>query len=203
MTSELAIAWARLPERARPNHWAAAARRRPRLRPLPADDRPGDRGATAGGVPCPPAPPCALPVVCQSEICRVLEAARALRLAAARCHARGAVRAARQPPACASARPSASKAMTSTWTSGHHDPGGEVRPVSAGAAAPDRHRGACVATPPSATGCARSPARRRSSCPPPAPGSIAAASTRRSARSPTAIGIRTATVRPRVTRPQA
>jgi len=54
------------------------ARRREGFRPLPANDRPGDRGAAARRVPRPPAPPHPY-LWSQEEIFRLLEGARALR----------------------------------------------------------------------------------------------------------------------------
>ncbi len=56
----------------------AATRHRPRICPLPADDRPGDRGATARCVPVAPPPPGPY-LWSASGICRLLQEARALR----------------------------------------------------------------------------------------------------------------------------
>ncbi len=182
VTSELAIAWARLPRHARPNHWAAAPGHRPRLRPLPADDRPGDGGPAAGRVPHPPAPADPVPVVAR-DICRLLESARALRppLRAATYEALFGLLAAcgmRVGEAVGLDRDDVDlRAGVITIRHAKFD---RARLVPLHPTVTEALR----ATPPSVTGSARGPARRRSSSPPRAPGSIAAAWARPSGRSP-------------------
>lgn len=63
VTSDLAIAWARLPERAQPNHWAQRlAIARGFARYLQALD-PATQIPPSGRIPHPPTPPCPLPMV--------------------------------------------------------------------------------------------------------------------------------------------
>ena len=183
VTSELAIAWARLPGHTQPNHWAqrlAIARGFARyLRALdPATEVP---------------PPGVFPtrrhrptpfLWSQRDICRLLEGTRALR------------------PALRAATYEALFGLLATCgmrvgeavgldrddvdlqAGVHHDPPREVRPHQAGSAAPDGHRSLVALRRPSVTASARDPARGRSSSPPRAPGSIAAPWPRPSGRSP-------------------
>ncbi len=79
VTSELAISWARLPAGVHPQPLGGQAVDRARVRRLPADDRPGDRDPAGRRVRR--SATSARPRICgpSEDICRLLEAARALR----------------------------------------------------------------------------------------------------------------------------
>ena len=141
MTSELAIGWARLPERAQPKHWAQRlAIARGFARYLQTID-PATEVPPPGVFPTRrhrPAPY----LWSASGICRLLEGARALRPP---------LRAATHETLFGLLAASGHAPWGGDWSSArrrrpggrcHHDPGGEVRPLPAGAAAPDGHRGA-------------------------------------------------------------
>ena len=139
VTSDLAIAWARLPAHTQPNHWAqrlAIARGFARyLRALdPATEVP---------------PPGVFPtrrhrptpfLWSQRDICRLLQSTRALRPAVAGGDLRGAVRAARylRHAGRRGSRPRPRRRRPAGR--GHYDPPREVRPPQAGPAAPHGHR---------------------------------------------------------------
>ena len=96
----------------------------------------------AGVFPSRRAPPDPLPVVCQRHLPAARRSAGAAP-AVAGGDSRDAVRTARRLRACGLGRRLGSSATTSTSVAGvDHDPGGEVRPLPAGAAAPDDNRGA-------------------------------------------------------------
>lgn len=62
ITTDLAIAWAKLPQDAQPLHWRPA-QRGTRIRQIPTDDRSGDRGPSSRRLRSPPATPDALSLV--------------------------------------------------------------------------------------------------------------------------------------------
>ena len=182
VTSDLAIAWARLPDAA-PNHWAQRlAIARGFARYLQTID-PATEVPPPGVFPARrhrPAPY----LFSQRDICQILEAARALRppLRAATHEAIFGLIAA----SGASARPSGWPAAMSTSTLAS-SPSVRPSPTAPGWCRCTRQSPRrWAATLPSATGSVPGPARRRSSCPGPAPAWIAAASEPRSARSPPA-----------------
>ena len=159
VTSDLAIAWARLPGHTQPQPLGTAPGHRSRVCPLPAGARPGDGGPAGWRVPHPPAPADTVPVV----------AARHLSSAAERTSAapsssggdlRGAVRAARylRHAGRRGGRPRPRRRRPAGR--GHYDPPREVRPPQAGPAAPDGHRSPVALRRPSATASARGPAAR-------------------------------------------
>jgi hypothetical protein len=139
VTSELAIAWARLPGHTHPNHWAqrlAIARGFARyLRALdPATEVP---------------PPGVFPtrrhrptpfLSSQRDICRLPESTRALRPALRAATYEGAVWAARYLRHAGGRGGRARPRRRRPTGRGHYDPPREVRPHQAGSAAPDGHR---------------------------------------------------------------
>ena len=182
VTSDLAIAWARLPGHTQPNHWAqrlAIARGFARyLRALdPATEVP-----PAGVFPTRRHRPTPF-LWSQRDICRLLESTRALRPAvrAATYEALFGLLATcgmRVGEAVGLDRDDVDlQAWVITIRHAKFDPPGWSRCTP-------RSQKPCRATPPSATASARGPARGRSSSPPRAPGSIAAAWARPSGRSP-------------------
>src|SRR6267378_3133697 len=115
----------------------AAPGRRPRLRPLPADDRPGGRGAAAGSIPRPAAPARSLPVQPARYQPDPAGGPRAAPAAAGR-HLRGDLRADRGVRHAHRRGHRAGPRRRRPRHRRHHHPRGQIRPLPAGAAARDR-----------------------------------------------------------------
>ena len=183
VTSDLAIAWARLPGHAHPNHWAQRlAIARGFARYLQALD-PATAVPPAGVFPTRRHRPTPF-LWSQRDIYRLLQSARALRptLRAATCETLFGLLATcgmRVGEAVGLDRDDVDlQAGVITIRHAKFDRTRMVPPHPTGSPR------SCRATPPSATASARDPAAGRSSSPPRAPGSIAAAWARPSGRSP-------------------
>jgi len=181
VTSDLAIAWARLPGRARPNHWAQRlAVARGFARYLQTID-PATEVPPAGVFPARRHRPSPC-LWSERDLCRLLEAARALRppLRAATHESLFGLLAV---SGCASARRSGSSATTSTSALASSRSGKPSSAAPGSCRCTRRPPRRCPATPVSATVSGRGPGRGRSSSRASAPHSNAAAWTRRCGRS--------------------
>ena len=196
ITTELALAWARLPVDVHP-HVAPAAHGRAGVRPISGHDRPGQRGSLHG--PVARAPPADRPYIyTEAEIAALMAAARELRPA---------LRAARHETligllavtGCAPGKRSRSTGQTSTSAGVVHVRAGKKNKQREVPLHAEHDRRAARATPVCVTPASRHPQRRRSSCPRGDDGWDARSSTRRSLKLVRQVGLegRGARARPR------